>query len=128
MKAIDLELHFKVLYVFMFHLIVADMSLVNPRHLAVHKLTWDADWKCIHPVISTAIQRSSIFKKEELFLRRIEYFKRFIQDKILRTMPSIADLSKPPTMNSPRRRSFRWLKADDLIQLKVVSDLRHFFL
>jgi hypothetical protein len=128
MRAIDLELHFKVVYIFMFHLIVADMSLVNPRHLAIHKLTWVADWKCIHPVISTAIQQSAVFKMSDLFLRRIEYFKRYIQDKILKSMPSIHELSMPSTPKARRSRPFRWLTAVHLIQLKVLSDFAYIFI
>jgi hypothetical protein len=119
MKAIDLEEHFKVLYYFMFHLVVVDMSsTANPRNQALNKLTWEADWKCFHPAINTAIQNSFVFKSSELFHRRIEYFKRHIQDKIIRAMPTPGDLVN----RSRGRKAFKWLKAVDLIQLKVLCD------
>ena len=119
MKAIDLEEHFKVLYYFMFHLVVVDMSsTANPRNQALNKLTWEAEWKCFHPAINTAIQNSFVFKSSELFHRRIEYFKRHIQDKIIRAMPTPGDLVN----RSRGRKAFKWLKAVDLIQLKVLCD------
>jgi hypothetical protein len=63
------------------------------------------------------MQRSYVFKSSELFHRRVEYFKRHVQDKIMRTMPCPGDFSNS---DSSRRKTFKWMKETDLVQLKVL--------
>jgi hypothetical protein len=118
LRGVDLHDHFKLVFFFMFHLVMVNINEHNPRSLALTKLTWQPEWKCIHPVVSTAIQTSALFKGD-LFKRRVEYFKRYLQDKIILRMPSFGDFIIRTSFF--QRRSVKWLTEDHLCVLRVLE-------
>jgi hypothetical protein len=117
LRGVDLHDHFKLVFFFMFHLVMVNINEHNPRNLALNKLTWKPEWKCFHPNVASAIQTSAIFKGD-LFKRRVEYFKRYLQEKIISRMPSVWDFkTRSATFH---RRSCKWLTADHLRVLGVL--------